>query len=162
MASYRDRELPVDEAGMDLDLEPHATTAYNVEQLLGRFADISWAYRFGPPGQDVVIASLEAGGELLAQAFTFPAGRPLEPEPAERLGLTAILAAEGLRLESRRLAYGVRISLEGCEPADDHLTLEPGRARVVRIRRKDPQQAAAGGWLTALNLVGRISIEGEA
>jgi beta-mannosidase len=155
VASYRDGELAVDEARAELELEPHATCAYNVEELLGRFADVSWAYRFGPPAQDVIATSLETEAGLLAQSFRFPVRRPVEPEPAERLGLAALLEGETLRLTSRRLAYGVRIHLDGCEPADDSLTLEPGRERVVPVRGEAP----AGGWLTALNLAGRVPIE---
>jgi beta-mannosidase len=155
---YRDRELPIDETKLELDLEPHSTLAYGVEELFGRFMDVSWAYRFGPPAQDVVVASLELPDGAVGRAFRFPAGRPVEPEPAERLGLTAALDGDLLRLESRRLAYGVRIELEGCRPADDQLTLEPGHTVVVPVRRDKPE---AAGWVTALNLVGRIPIEVE-
>ena len=50
--------------------------------MLGHFVDASWAYRFGPPAQDVIVASLERdessapGSGMISQAVRFPAGRP--------------------------------------------------------------------------------------
>jgi beta-mannosidase len=155
ISTYRDRELLVDEATAQVSLRPHSSARYNVEALFGRFADLSWAYRFGAPAQDVVVASLECDASLLAQDFRFPAGRPVDPEPAEQLGLTAVVDGEQLRLAARRLVYGLRIELEGCEPAEDFLTLEPGRERTVALRGA----AGPGGRVTALNLAGRTPIE---
>ena len=62
----------------------HAASTHNVEALLGRFADVSYAYRFGPPGHDALVASLEQEDGLVSQAVRFPAGRPLEVEAARR------------------------------------------------------------------------------
>jgi beta-mannosidase len=76
-------------------------TERNVESVLGRFADASYAYRFGPPQHDAVVVSLEREGELLSQAFRFPAGRPLAQED---LGLEAELDGDRLVIRSRKLA----------------------------------------------------------
>ena len=41
--------------------------------MLGRFVDASWAYRFGPPAQDLIVAGIERdsgeGTRLVSQAF---------------------------------------------------------------------------------------------
>ena len=66
---YRDSELKLEEASEDLDLGPHGAATRNVEALLGRFVDASYAYRFGPPGHHVVVASLEAEDGLISQAL---------------------------------------------------------------------------------------------
>lgn len=42
----------------EVSLPPHGHAAYGVEALLGRFADVSYAYRFGPPQHDKVRARL--------------------------------------------------------------------------------------------------------
>jgi beta-mannosidase len=65
---YRDDELKVEEASEELDLPPHSSVTHNVEALLGRFVDASYAYRFGPPGHHVVVASLESDDRLISQA----------------------------------------------------------------------------------------------
>ncbi len=169
---YRDLEVRVHEASATVELPGHGHVALDVEALLGRFVDASWAYRFGPPPHDLLVASLEREGEgeggceLISQSVRFPAGRPSGVEHADRLGLAASACelAEGtvrLRLRTRRLAYGVRIHAPGFEPDDDALSIEPGGERVVLLRPREPGRGYAGGALSAINLDGRVRIETE-
>ncbi|MCW2951941.1 MAG: glycoside hydrolase family 2 protein [Conexibacter sp.] len=173
VALYRDGEHRVDAAAETIELDAHSATRRSVEGLLGRFVDAAWAYRFGPPAHDVVVASLErdgAGGtELLSQAFRFPAGRPLRQEPADRLGLEndGRRAPDGsllLELRATRVVYGLRIHVPGYLPGDDALTLEPGATRTVALRPAGDELPPPAGTLTALNLQGRqrIAIQEDA
>jgi len=169
VALYRDGEHRVAEAQEELELPSHGAWERDVETLFGHFADASWAYRFGPPSHDVVVAGLERDGaeggvEVLSQAFRFPAGRPLRQQTADELGLSATLrpradGALALELHSSRLAYGVRIHLPGFSPSDDALTLEPGVARNLILsphaRNVDGEQTPTGS-LTAINLRGSV------
>jgi beta-mannosidase len=166
---YSDQEVRVDEAIRELDLPPHECCAHDVEELLGRFVDVSWAYRFGPPAQDVVVCSLERpaaeGAELLSQSFRLPAGRPRGREPASRLGLAATLARTSdevalLSVSTRRFAYGVRVHVPGFDPSDDAFSVEPGGERRIELKRAAARASGDGGVLTALNLAGRVAIGG--
>jgi beta-mannosidase len=168
IALYRDGELCVGEVAEPIVLPPHSQQAYDVEGLLGRFVDISWAYRFGPPAQDVVSFSLEQQedgvSELISQSFRLPAGRPTTCEPASELGLVAVLehsAAERavIRVEARRFAYGVRIDCPGFRAADNAFSIEPGGLRRVEMARTAPDAEASQATLTALNLDGRIELQ---
>ena len=156
VALYRDQALRVFEAREELLLPPHATHTTDVERLLGHFVDASFAYRFGPPGHDAVVVSLEsADALLLSQSFRFPLGRPLTPEPAERLGLEARLEGAALHLSSARVVFGVHVDAPGFNPSDDLFCLEPGRSRVVRL------EDASGGRpprasISAINLDGAL------
>jgi len=167
VALYRDLEQPVGEAREPLELAAHGARERNVETLLGHFVDASWAYRFGPPAQDLIVASLErdggGGGEpqLLAQSMRFPSGRPVAAEPAARIGLQAAAhplddGTVRLTLRTRRLAHGVRVHAPGFAPADDAFAIEPGATRSVLLRPHVPDATFAGGALTALNLRGRV------
>jgi beta-mannosidase len=168
VALYRDGEHPVAAAERSLDLPPRAVREFDVEQLLGRFADVSWSYRFGPPAHDTVVASLEHAaddGGVLAQAFRFPAGRPLRRQAPAELGLTGALLPRGdgswvLELSSTRLAYGVRIHVDGFRSAEDALTLEPGHPREILLVPDGAEAEATrgSGHLTALNLRGRVPL----
>jgi beta-mannosidase len=163
---YRDRDTPVGEAEEELTLPAHASRTVGVETLLGHFVDVSWAYRFGPPAQDLVVLSLEnrreTGTELLSQSFVHPAGRSVQRAGAPALGLEATLHREDeafavLRVRSRRFAYGVRIDAPGYRPSDNAFSIEPGHGRDIRLRRDD-QAAAQRGTITALNMSGSVPI----
>ncbi len=181
IALYRDLEVPVDEVVIDVELPAHGSCAHNVEALLGRFVDVSWAYRFGPPAQDLVVLSLAApeaeGQRLVSQSFRFPVGRPVRRESVSQLGLEASLhrvAADRaeLRLATRRLAYGVRVTAPGWDAEDDAFSVEPGHERRVTLRARRtadrPAPPALSGSsgnlaasLTALNLFGRVAVSAE-
>jgi beta-mannosidase len=163
VALYRDFEHLVDEAIAPLELLGHETVTRNVEDLLGRFVDASWAYRFGPPGHHAIVASLESAGALLSQAVRFPVGRPSQPEPAARLGLEAtstprpdgsVAAVVG----TKRLAYCVRVQAHGFLPSEDAFCVEPDHPRTVLLRPREEGIAFAGAYLTALNLEGQVHV----
>jgi len=165
VALYRDLEIRVDEARHEVALEPHSSCSYNVETILGRFVDLSWAYRFGPPAQDLIAVSLEdEDGDLLSQCFRMPAGRPTSRQTPERLGVevhshTLDEDSASLTVSSERFLYGVRPLVPGFWPEDDAFCVEPGRPRVVALRRAAAGDEAARGSITALNLDGRVPIE---
>jgi beta-mannosidase len=135
--------------------------------------DANWAFRFGPPAQDAIVASLEGhddGGEgrerdrLLSQSVHFPAGRPLAREPAARLGLHANARKQTdervcVAMRTRRLAYGVRVHVPGFIPSEDAFCIEPGAERNVQLLPRTPDTVLAEGWLTAVNLRGRIPVQ---
>jgi beta-mannosidase len=157
-------EHVVEEAAEELDLPPHSTCARDLEAMLGRFVDASWAYRFGPPPHDAIVATLEPtpreGSDPpsgVASHFRFPAGRPLARlEPGE-LGLEGSAVPDGdavrLSVRSRRLAYGVRIHAPGSTLSDDAFSVEPGGERTVRVRG-----GVGAIELSALNLRGRVAV----
>ncbi|HET7121211.1 MAG TPA: hypothetical protein VFI17_08170 [Solirubrobacterales bacterium] len=165
LSLYRDLSQPVGEVTQELTLAPHGEFSGDLEAMLGRFADASWAYRFGPPAQDAIFASLEpleGEGALLAQAVHFPAGRPLRLEDASRLGFEAEVVPEDgegalLRLRSDRVLWGVRITAPGCNPDDDAFSLEPGRTRTVNLRPQDLQTSRSSVSVQALNMLGNVT-----
>ncbi len=172
LALYTDLELPVGRAEVPLSLPPHGSEHFDVEGALGRFVDAAWAYRFGPPAQDAIVATIERdksdGTQIVSQAFHFPAGRPLVQEPESRLGLAATATGAGaggavrLAVTTRRLAYGVRIHAAGYATSDDAFSVEPGGRRVIELTPRDEGVTFSGGSLTALNLLGRVAIRTEA
>jgi len=160
---YRDLEQRVEEGEQQLELGPHGAHRVGVEEVVGHFVDAAWAYRFGPPAQDLIVASLEGGGSLLSQVFLFPAGRPARRESATELGLGAEASPAGdgifeLAVRSRRLAYGVRVRMDGFDPSDDAFCVEPGRERRLRLVPREPGAQLDAGILSALNLEGRVRV----
>jgi beta-mannosidase len=166
VAVYGDLRRQVGEAIVPVEIEPHGSAEYDLEALLGSFRDVSWAYRFGPPAQDVAVASLERHGApesaALSRAFLFPLGPPIARHGSAALGLRA----EGerrtdggvrLRLTTEQLVYGTSLRLSGdLHAAVEHLHLEPGRCTVVEL---GPEAAGGGNVLvSAINMSDRVSI----
>jgi beta-mannosidase len=162
VALYRDGEVRVDQASLAIELGPHSVCAYDLEQIVGHFADIGFAYRFGPPGHDVVAVSLERaserGTDLIANAFRFPVARPSLGQSAAALGLEAsIVGHEGgetiLRLRCRRLVRDVCLDAPGWLADDQAFTLEPGVERSIVLRPAAvARQQPPAVTVSALNL----------
>jgi len=104
------------------------------------------------------------GPRMLSQAVRFPAGRPLERESPERLGLAARAQSlpDGsvqLSLSSARLAYGVEIHAPGFLASDDSFSIEPGGERLVRLQPCDAEVSLQAARIGAVNMSGRVKIE---
>jgi beta-mannosidase len=162
LALYRGEGLLVESSDEMVTLQPHSSSERDVEAAIGRFVDVSYAYRFGEVQQDAVVATLEQDGAVLSQAFFYPAGRAQAPSSAGELGLVADAArrADGgleVALTSARVVHGVRLRAEGLEPLDDGFDLEPGCARTVALRLVDAEVPTML-HVTALNLVAPLAV----
>ena len=160
---YRHFAEAVDETARELTLDAHATVSLNVEQVLGRFIDAAWAYRFGPPTQNVIALTLERpDGELLSEVCHLPAGRPTEQLSPADLGLRAVVQdgpsrVPRLRVSSERFAYGVQIAVPGFQASDNAFSVRPGGVRELALHA-DGDGADPRGTLTAVNMRGAVRI----
>jgi beta-mannosidase len=135
---YRDQKLLVASALQDIEVPGRSVLERDAEGLIGYFADISYAYRFGPPQHDLVVASLVQDERLLSQAFWFPGGRPKNVGSAETIGLDARATrdADGtikLALSTEALAYGIRVAAEGYVADDNGFNIEPAGSRLIHL-----------------------------
>ncbi|WP_445147889.1 glycoside hydrolase family 2 protein [Baekduia sp. Peel2402] len=136
------------ETSVMIHVAPHSCAHFNVEGLLGRFADAAYAYRFGPPAHDAVVARI---GD--AVAVHFPVGPPVA---REAFVLEARADGDGVVLRADRLAWGVRVHADGFVPDDDAFVLLPGVERRVGGRGA----VGPGARVTALNLIGETPVSG--
>jgi beta-mannosidase len=134
--------------------------AVHADALFDGFLDLTYAYRFGPPGHDVIAATLSdcLTHTVRAEASYYP--RRL-PAGRSDIGLTAVAEPTGqdysLELSAERFAHAVAIDFEGCVPEDNYLVLEPGRRRRILLRRKQPSLTPRG-HVTALNSAAPVPI----
>ncbi|KWZ40708.1 beta-mannosidase [Burkholderia savannae] len=138
LVALRDGKTPIARAGRTLRIDAHAGECVNSADLLGRFFDFTYAYRFGPREHDVVIASLYAAdGALLSQAFHFP--ERTAPTVFERadIGLEASAAYRDGRwcvdVQTRTFARYVHVSAPGLLPDIDWFHLAPGAAARIEL-----------------------------
>ena len=131
---YRDGEHVVAEGTSPVTVPARGCFTGDVETLLGRWVDAAYAYRFGPPQHDLVVAAIDALDLSYARE---PAGRSAARSSAADLGL----AVTGGVATTRRAVLGARV---GDGP---QFCIEPGRERRLR----------GAGPLTARNLVGAVA-----
>ncbi|RXT54644.1 hypothetical protein B6S44_13495 [Bosea sp. Tri-44] len=160
LTCWRAGEVAVIKAKRDVALAPRSAITLSAFELIGRFFDIAYAYRFGPPGHDVTSAVLRdaTSGVVLAEAFHFPLGRGHE---RHHCGLVAQLKREGddwmLMLSTQRLAQSVEIIDHGWRPERNWFHLAPGELRRVRLLQREGASGAPTGEVRAVNAIDRAS-----
>jgi beta-mannosidase len=126
IACWRAGEIRVAQAQRTVEIG--AALELPLAELFDGFHDLSWAYRFGPPAQDLIVATVNG-----AQAFHFPAGLPNSRELD--VGLTVELRNEKLFVKTRRFAQSIAVDIEGFQPDDNYFHLAPGGERLIALRR---------------------------
>jgi len=168
VALYRKGEHEVAGSDLPITIPKHQALTFGLEQILGRFVDAACAYRFGPPGHDVISASLHTNrGDIpFAQSFRFPAGRTTQRTAISELGMAgqSRILADGtieVLLSSLRLAYGVRVAAPGFVPDDAYFGIEPGGKRRIVLSPLVLGEAPATIAVTAINAEGRFPVAVE-
>jgi beta-mannosidase len=142
IALYRHGEPYHTPAFAALTVAARGHQSIHADALFGQFLDLTYAYRFGPPGHDVIAATLRdpVTGALLASACYYPGRLPADPLLDVGLSARAEPAAGGsitLVLEAERFAHSVAIDLEQGVPDDNYLHLEPHEPRQITVRRTE-------------------------
>jgi beta-mannosidase len=155
---YRHGEVRVGEGVTAVNVPPRAGVIVSGDALLARFADTTYAYKFGPPGLDLALATLRdaATGKLLSRAFHFPAGRPLERRPDLGLEASAVPSEGGgwsVTVRSRRLAYAVALDAPGFVADDDFFHVPPGGEIAVSLRSVQPSARPFSARMLPVNAV---------
>ena len=141
---YRSGEVEVGSASRALTIPAHDSLDLAAGELFGGFLDLSYAYRFGPPQHELVVATVsDTAGAPLAQAFHFVQG--LSAARELDIGLTArataAAAAPGggsafeVKITTRRFAQSVWIEADGFLADDAYFHLAPGSEKTVTLRR---------------------------
>jgi beta-mannosidase len=144
---YNAGEVQVATAKRAVTVPPREAIAIGAVSLFDGFLDLSYAYRFGPPSHDLVVATVRApSGETLAQAFHFPLGLPSARELDLGLVANAQLDDSGamVTLRARRFAQSIAFDADGFAADDSYFHLPPGGERTVRLRRTGVTQQLRG------------------
>ena len=138
-----------------VDVPPRSQVDFQVDRLLARFLDTTYAYRFGPRTQHVVIAHLqeEENGLILSDDYFFPGHLPNGSDPiidlkAEVSGRDA--GAFDVTFRSDRFCQAVAIDTPGFVPSDNYFHLTPGVAKSVTLQARDVT-ATLRGYAQAFN-----------
>ena len=153
---FRAGRIPVGRAERPVTVPAFGALAIPAESVLGYFADLTSAYRFGPPKQDLVVARWRSPeGAVLGEAIHLPGGRALPFQDPAAVELSVEAGDRGhriLTLRTRAFLQGLALAAPGYQPEDNHFHLAPGQARRVGFH---PEAAGPGPFkvhVAALNL----------
>jgi beta-mannosidase len=146
---YRGGEIGVGSATRTLTVPGRDTVEIAAADEFEGFLDLSYAYRFGPPPHDLVVATVtDSSDSVLAQAFHMVGGLPAARE--FDIGLSATAIARGdtfdLKITTRRFAQSVWIESDGFTADDAYFHLAPGGAKTVSLLRNphEPERTLRG------------------
>lgn len=168
---YRDGEINVGRASCVLTLKARESLEIAAASLFEGFLDLSYAYRFGPPSHDLVVATLADNGAVLMETFHFVTGLPasreldvglsatatptMHPAAASATGAAATkpqtTASDGeiafhVKITTRRFAQSVWIEADSFIADDAYFHLAPGSEKTISLRRapSDPPKPLRG------------------
>jgi beta-mannosidase len=142
-------------ADRPVEVPSRGGATFDAEELLGAFWDVAYAYRFGPPAHDAVVATLRDGsGGLRGRGVHLPLGlaRPVEVD----LGLEAAVVEDDgngfvVEVSTRRLAQFTTVTAPGYVASDSWFHLPPGSPYRVGLLPVVPGAGPPAGRISALN-----------
>jgi beta-mannosidase len=135
IALFREGKVCTATGSAEVTVPARGSARVGADSVLGRFHDAAYAYRFGAPGHDLVVATLhDAAGARIAAAFHFPLG--LTNTKASDVGFSVDVerrADESVALvvRSEQLAQFVTVDAGDAVPDDNYFHVAPGDTHVV-------------------------------
>lgn len=161
LKAYKSASLVL-ESTETIDVPARSSIEIDALALFDGFRDLAFAYRFGPPMADVMLATLsDSDGNEIAEDFYFPCGLPFGIDP--EIGLTAEIRSSeqgyAVTVGTTGFAQSVRIEVDGYRPADQYFHLAPGARRVVPLKAiADASPRPIRGIVSALNASNPVSV----
>jgi beta-mannosidase len=123
-------------------LDPRSAAELSAYEVIGAFFDVSYAYRFGPPGHDVTVARLTDArtGAVIAEALHHPLGLG-HPWPVPVIRASVETGEDGaavLVLETDAYAPLVHVDAGARRAEDDWFGLAPGFPKRLRLIGEGP------------------------
>jgi beta-mannosidase len=161
-ALYQHGRVQVASASAPITVPARGALTLSADALLGRFADTSCAYRFGPPPYDVAVVRLRAvDGALLSDDFHFPQGHGLPLQHDARLSGSAERMTDGrvrMTLQSETFVQSVSVECDGFVPNDAYFHLAPRTPRELVWHPSGDAARKFKAHVSALNLTDLLTL----
>ena len=150
----RDNNLVLERLSVNLALPPRSGTLHHVDEILGRFTDSTYAYRFGPLPHNVVTVSLHENGRLILTDAYFPDGYAISPVNDIDIEASVVNDEDNVvcTMSANAFLQDVKLSATGFEFTDNYFHLAPGNEKVVVARAVNGNERGFRCTLSALNL----------
>ncbi|GCF08029.1 glycoside hydrolase family 2 protein [Dictyobacter arantiisoli] len=147
----------------EVRVSPHGGSELHVDALFEQFLDLTYVYRFGPPGYAFAVATLQRKEDavVVSEAFYFVQGLPTEREINSGLSAQGSLQADGtytLTVRADKLAQSVAIHTKSYLPEDNYFHLKPHGERVLTLYPLE-KSVPLRGYVTALNTSHEVNIQ---
>lgn len=141
-----------------VSVPPRASVTWSMEAIAGYFTDSSYAYKFGPPKHDAVVARLRVDtspAEIIEDIY-FPLGLslPYWANGGEIQARAAQLAGDKIEVtvSSTCLLHNVSLSAAGYVPERNYFHVVPGRDYRIAFKPIQIPAKKFKAYLDALNL----------
>ncbi len=164
----REPSLVVATHELPAHVSQRAILTRSMDEIIGTFHDINYAYRFGPQVHHVVIATwFDSAHNVISQSVHLNRARDPEPQDnaADSLVSQSSPLGEGrflVTLTSDRLLHGVQLSAPGFLPDDNYFPLAPARQKSITFAPLGGHGTSFRASIAALNLMGEISVAAKA
>jgi len=163
---FQDGRISVGHATQSVTIPAFGSRSIQADALLPYFADLTYAYRFGPPRHDVAVARLTStkDGRMLGEDFHFPLGLGLPFQEYREIRTGAEARADGsvvLRLQTPVLLQTVALSCEGFLPDSNYFHMAPGQVKEVRFLPVADPAPTFKVHVSALNIRESITVRAE-
>lgn len=154
---YRDGETRTNGGVEVVEIPARSAIKLAADGILPTFSDSAHAYRFGPSGHDVAVATLAQGETLLAETCWLVDFA----KPPPGAGLEGTLGPNQVTVTTRRFAQAVRIVVPGHVAEDNYFDLAPGRSRTIALRPlpNAKPRSSLTGELHAQNLRSAVALK---
>jgi beta-mannosidase len=154
VALWRDTFCIAD-GSVPIAIPARTTTTLSADEVLGRFTDVTYAYRFGPPEHDLVAVQLrDEHGTVVSEAHHFPLGLP--SATSDDIGMQAEVWRDGdhytLDVRTRRTAVAAAIDVPGFTPSANYIHISAGSRAEVRLHARRAGAPFVSGTVRALNM----------
>lgn len=145
----------------EFDVPARGRVGHSLDELLGRFTDSTYAYRFGPQPLEAVVAEVvdRKSGDVVGRAFHRPDRTAMVPLRELRTEWTDT-GPDGWELEltAPAMLYDVRVTVRDHLPDDNHFHLAPDTPHRIRLQRSARSERPFRGHLEALNLTDAVRL----
>ena len=165
LALYQHGNICTTRAQQAIEIDARGALTIQSDALLGRFFDTAYAYRFGPPQHNVIVASLLSDrGEILAEDFHFSQGMNMPMLNAIEAMGQACRKSDGsvvLQLSCKTFLQSVHFECDGYTSSDAYFHLAPNVVRQVVFRPRTSPPARFKVHVSALNMREHLTVRSD-
>lgn len=140
----------------------NTTVTFSSDELLDRFYDVTYSYRFGPAKHYLVSARLiDLKQHLIDEAIYFPTvGLPDMVYNSIKLAVNQLdEKTYQVSLQSEKFVYSVNLDIPGFIAEDNFFHLIPHQEKTVMIYKSNLNSKPLKGYISAINLPETIRLK---